>query len=328
MKKKLFIGSPLNQEIAETIKQGHEQAGEINVEHIPLKRIDVDQENPRRTGFDSSNILNPEETILGNPNKQKIYDGLLSLSTSIASVGVQQPIKVYRHKDRFRIAFGERRYLASILANKETIPAWILYDKPQQLRSIQYIENMQREDLTTWERIQNVQSIINENSHFENKNEMPPVSVTALSELTGMSRSRASHYLSILNGPEDVKSLIERGDINNLEKGGYLSRIDDDQKRKMAIKLILDGQDAKEIDRIIYSEEEKKVKSTQIDTRGRPRTSVNLGKTTKIEIIRKIMTSIPIKEGGLLEGHVVDWSDVNSVTQHWKIFLKALEMEL
>ena len=113
-----------------------------------------------------------------------------------------------------------------------------------------------------------------------------------------------------------------------MEKGGYLSRIDDESKRQIAIKLLLNGQETKEIDRIIYQDNsDKNLANTEIK-KGRPRSSINLGQTTKIEILRKIMTSISTKESSLLDNHKVDWNDIKSVAQHWKIFLKALEMEL
>jgi len=327
-KKDRFLGNPLNKDIAETIKNGQEQIGDLNVEHIPLNRIDVDIENPRRTGFTSENILNYDEVNNNDLNKKRIWDGLQSLAVSIQSIGVQQAIKVYRYRDRFRIAFGERRYLASLIANKETIPAWILHEKPKNLRAIQYVENMQREDLTTWERIQNVQGIINESEPKEGGH----ISITYLTELSGMSRSRASHYLSIISGPDDVKELIRSGLINNLEKGGYLSRIEDDNKRKMAIKMLLNGDDPKEIDKLIYQDEKEKtgikiLNDIQIK-KGRPRTSISLGQTTKIEIIRRIMTIVVPKEHNLLDYNNVDWEDIKSVSRHWKLFLKALEMEI
>jgi ParB family transcriptional regulator, chromosome partitioning protein len=327
-KKDRFLGNPLNKDIAETIKNGQEQIGDLNVEHIPLNRIDVDIENPRRTGFTSENILDFDEANNHDPNKKRIWDGLQSLAVSIQSIGVQQAIKVYRYRDRFRIAFGERRYLASLIANKETIPAWILHEKPKNLRAIQYVENMQREDLTTWERIQNVQGIISESEPKEGGH----ISITYLTELSGMSRSRASHYLSILSGPDDVKELIRTGLVNNLEKGGYLSRIDDDNKRKMAIKMLLNGEGTKEIDKLIYQDEQEKsgiklLNDIQVK-KGRPRTSISLGQTTKIEIIRRIMTNVIPKEHDLLDHNNVDWDDIKSVSRHWKLFLKALEMEI
>jgi ParB family transcriptional regulator, chromosome partitioning protein len=327
-KRDRFLGNPLNKDIAETIKSGQEQIGDLNVEHIPLNRIDVDIENPRRTGFSSENILDFDEANNNDPNKKRIWEGLQSLAISIQSIGVQQAIKVYRYRDRFRIAFGERRYLASLIANKETIPAWILHEKPKNLRAIQYVENMQRADLTTWERIQNVQGIISESEPKEGGH----TSITYLTELSGMSRSRASHYLSILSGPDDVKELIRSGLVNNLEKGGYLSRIEDDNKRKMAIKMLLNGDDTKEIDKLIYQNEQEKsgikiLNDIQVK-KGRPRTAISLGQTTKIEIIRRIMANVIPKEHDLLDHNNVDWDDIKSVSRHWKLFLKALEMEI
>lgn len=327
-KRDRFLGNPLNKDIAETIKSGQEQIGDLNVEHIPLNRIDVDIENPRRTGFSSENVLDFDEANNNDPNKKRIWEGLQSLAISIQSIGVQQAIKVYRYRDRFRIAFGERRYLASLIANKETIPAWILHEKPKNLRAIQYVENMQRADLTTWERIQNVQGIISESEPKEGGH----TSITYLTELSGMSRSRASHYLSILSGPDDVKELIRGGLVNNLEKGGYLSRIEDDNKRKMAIKMLLNGDDTKEIDKLIYQHEQEKsgikiLNDIQVK-KGRPRTAISLGQTTKIEIIRRIMANVIPKEHDLLDHNNVDWDDIKSVSRHWKLFLKALEMEI
>ena len=117
-----------------------------------------------------------------------------------------------------------------------------------------------------------------------------------------------------------------------MEKGGYLSRIINDDKRNIAIKMLLDGHDTKEIDQLIYQEEQEensvKITNNKQIKKGRPRTSISLGQTTKIEIIRRIMTIIVPKEGGLLDHNVVDWDDIKSVSRHWKIFLKALEMEI
>jgi ParB family chromosome partitioning protein len=330
-KQKRFLGSPLSTEIAETIRQGQEQAGEINVELIPVTRIDVDDENPRRTGFTPQDIDNPEVVIGDNGNLKQIWEGLLSLATSIKSVGVQQPIKVYRHRDRFRIAFGERRFLASLIAGKATIPAWILQDKPKYLRNIQYIENVQREDLTTWERLQNVQAIKGEyEAHGGGE-----MTITVLTEISGMSRSRASHYLSILNGPEDVKELIRTGALNNIEKGGYLSRIKEDYKRIKAMELTLEGKDLKAIEEIIEGDKAGKSEKfgmakdlVQPIKMGRPRTKVNLGQTANTQIIRHIMTSITIEGLDLPSNDSSDWDNLESVSEYWKRFLTALEQEI
>lgn len=325
-KKKRFLGNALSTEIADTIRQGQQEAGDVNVELIPLNRIDVDDENPRRTGFTIDDLGNPEEVIGDDKNRRRIWDGLQELATSIKSVGVQQPIKVYRHRDRFRIAFGERRFLASHLAEKSTIPAWILQEKPNYLRNIQYIENMQREDLTAWERVANVEGIIRE---YEGYGE-GRVSISVLTELTGMSRSRASHYLSILTGPEDVREKLKTGLINNIEKAGFLCRIKDDVERTMATDLVISGHDPREVDELLNKPEAPPppIPPETQSRPGRPRTRVNLGQTANVALLRKIMTAIPLDGVVLPADESTEWDDLNIVSERWKLFLAELEREV
>jgi len=325
-KQKRFLGTPLSAEIAKTIREGQEQGGEINVELIPLGRVDVDEENPRRTGFSPGNIADPEAVIGENANLRQIWEGLQNLAVSIRSVGVQQPIKVYRHGERFRVAFGERRFLASLIADKTVIPAWILQEKPKYLRNIQYIENMQREDLTAWERIMNIRAVIGE---FASRGE-GEVTVTLLTELSGMSKSRASHYLSIINGPEEVRELIRTGIINNIEKGGYLSRIKDDAKRDRAISLFKEGKDIKSIDEALQDKPTPKPPAVRPSRTklGRPKTRVNLGQTANTALLKTIMTGISVN-GLDLPGHgSEEWEDLEALAGHWKNFLNALEREI
>jgi ParB family chromosome partitioning protein len=324
-KQKRFLGTPLSAEIAKTIREGQEQGEEINVELIPLGRIDVDEDNPRHTGFSPRNIADPKSVIGDNAGLGLIWEGLQNLAISIKSVGVQQPIKVYRHGDRFRIAFGERRFLASLIAGLTIIPAWILQKKPRYLRNIQYIENMQREDLTAWERILNIQAIINEYKSIS----AGEMTVALLTDMTGMSKSRASHYLSIVNGPDDVKELIRVGMINNIEKGGYLSRLKNETMRGKAIEMFKEGKDVKIIDKALQGKNVHSENQSASRTKlGRPRTKINLGHTSNTGLLRKIMTGIAVKDLVLPDGDSLEWDDFEAVSKYWKNFLEALEGEI
>ena len=323
-KQKRFLGTPLSAEIAKTIREGQEQGGEINVESVPLARIDVDEENPRRTGFTALSIADPEAAIGGDAARRRTWEGLQSLAASIQSVGVQQPIKVYRHGDRFRVAFGERRFLASLLAGKASIPAWILQEKPQYLRNIQYIENMQREDLSAWERILNIQAVIAECAAAG----AGEVTVALLTELSGMSKSRASHYLSIVNGPEDVRELIRSGAVNNIEKGGYLSRIKDAGARAPAAEMLKAGQDLKAVEAALQAKPAEAAGPAEgMRKPGRPRTRVNLGQTANTRLLRKIMAAVGVGGLELPAADSPEWDDLEAVAARWRDFLAALERE-
>ena len=64
----------------------------------------------------------------------------------------------------YRLIHGERRCLSSILAGKHDIPAKILDEKPNDfdIRLLQLIENIQREDLILIDVLNNVKEVIKE----------------------------------------------------------------------------------------------------------------------------------------------------------------------
>lgn len=101
---------------------------------IPLDLIDEDPNQPRKED---------------NPGFSSL--SLNELSATIKARGVKTPISVRPNEEvegRFIINHGARRYRASQLAERETIPAWIDLDYSE---ADQVIENLQRDNLTARE---------------------------------------------------------------------------------------------------------------------------------------------------------------------------------
>ena len=77
----------------------------------------------------------PVNKIIPNPNQpRKVFDetALKELADSIERHGVIMPIIVNRSGDRYMIIAGERRYRASKIAGKTSIPAIVKeYDERQ-----------------------------------------------------------------------------------------------------------------------------------------------------------------------------------------------------
>lgn len=103
------------------------------LKNVPLFKIDSDPSQPRRD-FD------PES--------------LQSLAASISEHGVLQPIvlKPAADSDRYQIIAGERRFRASKLAGRDTIPALIRNASEQNRLELALVENVQREDLAPLEK--------------------------------------------------------------------------------------------------------------------------------------------------------------------------------
>lgn len=81
------------------------------------------------------------------PRKTFNEDSLNELAGSIKTYGVLQPITVRKSGKEFVIVMGERRYRASIIAGRKTIPAIVREFKDDEIMEIQIIENLQRKDV-------------------------------------------------------------------------------------------------------------------------------------------------------------------------------------
>ncbi|WP_339841491.1 ParB/RepB/Spo0J family partition protein [uncultured Maribacter sp.] len=93
--------------------------------------------------------LNIEKVIPDPMQPRKTFNELLlkELSESIEKHGVLQPITVRKSEKEYIIVMGERRYRASKLAGKETVPCIVRDYESNAILEIQIIENLQRQDV-------------------------------------------------------------------------------------------------------------------------------------------------------------------------------------
>ena len=94
------------------------------------------------------------------PRKEFSQDALNELAQSIKENGVFQPIVVRKSVNGYQIVVGERRFRASKIAQRPTIPAIIRNLDESQMMEIGVLENLQREDLNPIEEAQAYQTLI------------------------------------------------------------------------------------------------------------------------------------------------------------------------
>lgn len=169
--------NPIN--ISDTVTPTSDDA----VVAIPMTDIDPNFEQPRKN-FDE--------------------DALNELAESIKLHGVIQPIVVVPVGRRFMIIAGERRFRASKIAGKTSIPAVIRHYTSQQIKEISLIENLQREDLSPIEAARAIKVLMNE---FNMTQEMA-------ADRIGKSRSAVANTLRLLTLSDDVIALIENGRLS------------------------------------------------------------------------------------------------------------------
>jgi ParB family chromosome partitioning protein len=333
-KKKVFqISNALTEGLEETVSAAHNYTGELRVEAISLKKIEMDPENPRDL------IITFEDMRNGIDKSDKDYirkmdekATLLTLANSIREQGIINPVVVYKFGDKYRLIAGERRSLASILAGKQEVQAKILDTKPNELKIslLQWMENVERKDLSLWERLRNLEKILASHAHNHNL-ALHEVTATDLGRLLGCSLPHAMNYIAILNADKKVKDLVRSNKIKNLEKAALIATIKSEGVKQEAIEACIAGATLKKLKTISTQDKAPKVVPNpdwKVSTRGRQANLVNLGTTRKVSVARLIIDSVLLNEKLThLKQHFseLNWSDYKSINHAFKQLLKTLE---
>ncbi|NQZ88627.1 MAG: ParB/RepB/Spo0J family partition protein [Colwellia sp.] len=154
------------------------------------------------------------------PRKDMSAEALDDLSNSIRSQGIIQPI-VVRNVDAntYEIIAGERRWRAAQLAGIDKIPCIIKNVEDEAAIAIALIENIQREDLNAMEEAIALERLLTE---FE-------LTHQEVANAIGKSRTAVSNLLRLNKLNEDVKTLLEHGDIEMGHARALLALEDDIQ---------------------------------------------------------------------------------------------------
>ncbi len=148
--------------------------------------------------------LSEIDTNLNQPRKNFDDKALAELSASIKVHGVIQPIIVVKKGQRYMIIAGERRYRASKMAEKETIPAIIKNYTESQIAEVALLENLQREDLNPMECARAMKKLMTDFGWTQDM----------VADRLGKSRPVVANTVRLLNLEPEVISMIEQNKIS------------------------------------------------------------------------------------------------------------------
>lgn len=182
VQKKFAMGRGLNSLIP--ANETPATAGSSAIQEIELSRIFRNPHQPRRE-FDEV--------------------ALKELADSIAEIGIIQPITLRQQPDgTYQIIAGERRFRASQLAGRKTIPAYIRTAGDEQVMEMALVENIQREDLNALEIALAYQHLLEQYSMTQEK----------LSERVGKNRATITNYLRLLRLPASIQLALKNKEID------------------------------------------------------------------------------------------------------------------
>lgn len=175
------------------------------------------------------------------PRKDFDQEHLQELADSIRAQGIIQPLLARKiTQNRYEIIAGERRWRAAQLAGLSEVPVVVREITDESAIAMSLIENIQREDLNAIEEAQALQRLIDEFGMTHNQ----------VSQAIGKSRATVTNLLRLLLLNDDVKTMLERGDIEMGHARAMLT-LSHDQQIKTAQAVIAKGMSVRETESFI-----------------------------------------------------------------------------
>ena len=177
----------------------------------------------------------PVDVIHPNPRQpRKRFDGEAGsgLAESIRTQGVIQPLLVRpRTAGGYEIVAGERRWRAARDAGRATVPAVVRETDDRETLLLGLVENVAREQLTAVEEARAYAVLIDEFA----------LTLGDVADRVGRSKPSVSNRIRLLELPDDVLGMIERGQLSEGHARAVLAVPDHEGRRRLAREIVQKG---------------------------------------------------------------------------------------
>ncbi len=197
------------------------------------------------------------ESVTPNPEQPRTNfkeDDLKELSNSIKREGLIQPILVREIENgKYQIIAGERRWQASKLAGRETVPVQIKDVDDEKALELALIENIQRTDLNPIEEAYGYKRLMERNKMTQ----------ADIAQAVSKGRSTIANALRLLELPEEAQKLLFEDKITAGHARAILSVPDKDGRITLTQKLAdnkLSVRDTENLARLMANKPEKGTK--------------------------------------------------------------------
>jgi ParB family chromosome partitioning protein len=185
--------------------------GEPELAHLPVQMIHPNPRQPRRR-FDG--------------------EATSGLADSIRAQGVVQPVLVRpRPAGGYELIAGERRWRAAREAGVATVPALVRNADERDALLLGLVENVAREQLSPVEEARAYALLLDE---FE-------LTLGEIGERVGRSKPSVSNRLRLLELPDDVLAMLERGELSEGHARAVLAVQGHEDRRRLARLIVRRG---------------------------------------------------------------------------------------
>jgi ParB family chromosome partitioning protein len=177
----------------------------------------------------------PVGSIHPNPRQpRRRFDGEATsgLAESIRAQGVVQPVLVRpRAEGGWELIAGERRWRAAREAGVATVPAVVRQADDRDSLLLALVENVAREQLSPVEEARAYAALVDEFA----------LSLGDVADRVGRSKPSVSNRLRLLELPDDVLGMVERGELSEGHARAVLAVPDQEGRLRLARQIVRGG---------------------------------------------------------------------------------------
>jgi ParB family chromosome partitioning protein len=228
------LGRGLGALISNPAQRTDQQAGRPSAPPSPGQEThgSVDTEMDRSSG--EGMAMGPAELDIAlidpNPDQpRREFDpsGLAKLAVSIGQHGVLQPVVVRQAGSRYELVMGERRFRASQLAGRKTLPAVIMDVSPADRLELAIVENVQRQDLNPMELAHAYQALADA-GHTQEE----------IGQKVALDRSSVANHIRLLDLSRSIQADVESGRLSLGHAKALLQVTDVDAREVLRLRIL------------------------------------------------------------------------------------------
>ncbi len=185
----------------------------------------------------------------GQPRHVFDTEKLEALAESIQQHGLLQPIVVKENENGYyTIIAGERRWRAAKKAGLKEVPVLVRNFDEKTVAQVSLVENLQREDLNPLEEAQGYRKLMDEYGLTQDE----------VSRVVGKSRTNVANMLRILNLSDEVRRLVELGELSAGHARALLGIADPAQQVEAAMLVIEKELSVRQTEQLVKDWDKKK----------------------------------------------------------------------
>lgn len=166
------------------------------------------------------------------PRRRLDGEGIDELAESIRAQGLVQPVVVRTAPDGgYELIAGERRWRAARVAGLATVPALVRESDDRDSLLLALVENVAREDLSPVDEARAYAVLMDEFG----------LALGEVAEQVGRSKPTVSNRVRLLELPDDVLGLVERGQLSEGHARAVLAVPDNEERRRLVRRIVRQG---------------------------------------------------------------------------------------